>query len=253
MEEAAARGEGRAIALAAYATAVLHNGLGSYDTALRAAQRACEHRDLGLYGWTLSELIEAAVRCGRPELAADPLEELADRTGAAGTDWALGMQARARALVSGNDAEPLHREAIERLARTRIAVHLARARLLYGEWLRRASRRVDAREQLHAAHDMFAATGAEAFAERARRELEATGETARGRTPEARDDLTAQEALIARLAAEGRTNPEIAAQLFISRRTVEYHLHKVYAKLDISSRTALPERLQEHPGVAVPT
>jgi DNA-binding CsgD family transcriptional regulator len=253
MAEAAARGEGRAIALAEYATAVLHNGLGAYDAALRAAERAREYQDLGLYAWTLSELIEAAVRCGRPELAVGALEELADRTGPAGTDWALGMQARARALVSGDDPEPLYQEAIERLARTRIAVHLARARLLYGEWLRRASRRVDAREQLHAAHDSLAATGADAFAERARRELEATGETARRRAPEARDDLTAQEALIARLASEGRSNPEIAAQLFISPRTVEYHLHKVYAKLAISSRTALRERLQSHPAVAVPT
>jgi DNA-binding CsgD family transcriptional regulator len=162
------------------------------------------------------------------------------------------MQARARALLS-DDAEPLYGEAIARLARTRIAVHFARARLLYGEWLRRAKRRVDAREQLHAAHDSFAATGADAFAERAKRELEATGETARKRAPEARDDLTAQEALIARLASEGHTNPEIAAQLFISPRTVEYHLHKVYAKLDISSRTSLRERLQARPGVAVPT
>jgi DNA-binding CsgD family transcriptional regulator len=238
--DAAVRGEGRAITLADYATAVLDNGLGRYDSALAAARRASEHDDLGLFGWALVELVEAGIRGQQPELAASAFERLASRTRVAGTDWALGVQARSHALLSeGDAAEALYREAIERLARTRIAVHLARAHLVYGEWLRRASRRVDAREQLRRAHDMFSAFGAEGFAERARRELLATGETVGPRTPGRLDALTAQEAQIARLAGDGHTNPEIGAQLFISPRTVEYHLHKVFAKLGISSRTEL--------------
>jgi DNA-binding CsgD family transcriptional regulator len=198
-----------------------------------------------MYGWPLTELIEAAVRSGQPDVARGALGLLEDRTGAAGTEWALGIRARSRALVSdGADADALNGEAIERLARTRIIVHRARAQLLYGEWLRRENRRVDAREQLREAHDMLDRMGAEAFAERARRELLATGETVRKRSAETLYELTAQEAQVARLAVDGRTNPEIGAQLFISPRTVEYHLRKVFTKLDISSRkelrTALP-------------
>jgi DNA-binding CsgD family transcriptional regulator len=193
----------------------------------------------GFFGWALVELIEAAVRSGTREEATAALARLEERTRAAGTDWGLGIQARSRALLSADeDSDALYREAIERLERTRIRVDVARAHLLYGEWLRRENRRVDAREQLHAAHELFSRMGAEAFAERARRELLAAGETVRRRTTETREHLTPQEAQIARLAAERHTNPEIAAQLFISPRTVEYHLRKVFLKLDISSQGA---------------
>ncbi|TMM18141.1 MAG: LuxR family transcriptional regulator, partial [Actinobacteria bacterium] len=199
-QDAHARGEGRAIALTGYTTAVLYNGLGRYDAALDAARRACEHDDLGLLGSSLIELIEAAARSGEPEIAADALAQLSERTQSTGTDWARGVEARSRALLSEGEAtEPLYREAIDRLERTRISVHLARAQLLYGEWLRRENRRVDAREHLRAAHDLFSSFGTEAFAERARRELQATGETARKRTEETRGVLTPQEAQIARL------------------------------------------------------
>ena len=228
------------VTLAEYATAVLYNGLGRYQEALAAAQRACEHDDLGLYGWALIELVEAGSRSGRSEVAAAALRQLDERTRPSGTEWALGTAAGSRALLSnGPAAEALYREGIERLARTRITVHLARAHLLYGEWLRRENRRLDAREQLHRAHAMFSHIGAEAFAERARRELLATGETARRRTADTLDALTPQEAQIARLAGDGHTNPEIGAELFISPRTVEYHLRKVFQKLDISSRKEL--------------
>ena len=190
--------------------------------------------------WGLVELIEAAVRSGKPGPAAEALQRLSRHTRAGGTDWALGVEARSRALLSKNQhAERLYREAIERLARTRIRVDLARAHLLYGEWLRREKRRLDAREQLRTAHEMFTAMGMEAFAQRAAYELEATGETARKRTADSPDQLTAREAQIARLARDGLSNPEIGAQLFISPRTVEYHLHKVYGKLDIASRNEL--------------
>ena len=244
IRDAAARGEGRAITLAEYTAAVLHNGLGHYHRAAAAAGRACEHDDLGLFGWALIELVEAAVRSGQPEAAAAALEALAARTGASGTEWALGIEARSRALLrDGPVADALYREAISRLGRTRIAVHLARAHLVYGEWLRREQRRAEAREHLRAAHDMFGRFGAAAFAERARRELQATGETVRKRTTDTRDVLTVQEAQVARLAAEGHTNPEIGAQLFISPRTAEYHLHKVFSKLGISSRRQLRHHL----------
>ena len=240
VEDATTRGEGRAITLAHYATAVLYDGLGRYEDALTAAQHACAHEDLGLLGWALIELVEAAARSDNREIASAALAQLEERTRASGTHWALGVQARSEALLSdGEVAEALYRRAIDRLARSRIAVHAARARLVYGEWLRRENRRVDAREQLRAAHELFCDFGADAFAERARRELLATGETVRKRTNETRDVLTPQEAQIARLAAEGHTNPEIGAQLFISPRTVEYHLHKVFEKLDISSRKAI--------------
>ena len=242
---ATARGEGRAIGMAEYARAVLYNGFGRYEEALAAAQRACEHDDLGLFAWGLIELVEAAARCGRDDLAADAVERLRERTRAARTDWARGIEARSRALAGDEDADALFREAIERLERTRIFIHVPRAHLVYGEWLRREHRRREAREHLRAAHEMLAGIGAEAFAERARRELLATGETARLRTLDTRDALTAQEAQIARLARDGHTNPEIGAQLFISPRTVEWHLRHVFTKLDISSRKELRRALPD--------
>jgi DNA-binding CsgD family transcriptional regulator/tetratricopeptide (TPR) repeat protein len=253
LDDASARGEGRAITLAHYATAVLFNGLGGYEDALAAAQRACAYDDLGLFGWALVELVEAGIRSNEHEVASDALLRLAERTRAAGTDWALGIEARSRALESHGDvADALYREAIERLGRTRIAVHAARAHLLYGEWLRRENRRVDARQHLRAAHEMFSRMGAEAFAERTRRELAATGETVRRRTVETLDELTTQEAQVARLARDGHTNTEIGTQLFISPRTVEYHLRKVFTKLDISSRKELRAALPVRGLEAVP-
>jgi DNA-binding CsgD family transcriptional regulator len=251
--EATARGEGLGLGVLEWATALLHNGRGRYTEALAAAQRGCEHDDLVQFAWNLVELIEAGVRSGATEAASAALERLSDRTRASGTDWALGIEAGSRALLSeGDAAEDLHREAIERLARSRGRVHLARAQLLYGEWLRREQRRVDAREQLRAAHEMFAATRAEGFAERARVELLATGETVRKRTVETRDDLTAQEAQIARLARDGRTNPEIGAQLFISPRTVEWHLRNVFTKLGIRSRRELHDAVPDAAPAHVP-
>jgi DNA-binding CsgD family transcriptional regulator len=247
--DAASRGEGRAVTLAEYATAVLYNGLGRYKDALAAAQRACEHDELGLFGWALIELVEAGSRTGQPEVAATALGQLDERTRSGATEWALGIQARSRALLtSGPAAEALYREGIERLARSRIRVHLARAHLVYGEWLRRENRRLDAREALHLAHELFSDIGAEGFAERARRELAATGETARKRTVDTLDALTPQEAQIALLAGNRRTNPEIGAELFISPRTVEYHLHKVFQKLGVSSRRELRQALDRDAG-----
>jgi DNA-binding CsgD family transcriptional regulator len=240
LENAIIRGEGRAIGGVGYAKAVLYNGLGRYEEALASARTACEYDDLGVFGLTLVELVEAAARSGADEEASAALGLLAERTSAVGTDWALGVEAWARALLSdGEAAEPLYREAIDRLGRTRVAVHLARAHLVYGEWLRRENRRVDARGRLRTAHELFSKAGAEAFAERARRELQASGETARQRTSETRSVLTPQEAQIARLAQEGLSNPEIGAQLFISPRTVQYHLRKVFQKLEITSRRQL--------------
>jgi DNA-binding CsgD family transcriptional regulator len=238
--EAVARGEGMGLGVIEWATALLHNGCGHYEEGLAAAQRGCEHDDVGLFAWALVELIEAGVRTGATDEASAALDRLSERTQSSGTDWALGIEASARALLSdGSDAEGLYRESVGRLARTRGVVHLARARLLYGEWLRRENRRIDAREQLRAAHEMFSGIGAEGFAERTRHELAATGETARSRTDDARGVLTPQESHIARLAREGLSNPEIGAQLFISPRTVQYHLRKVFLKLDISSRNQL--------------
>jgi DNA-binding CsgD family transcriptional regulator len=237
--EATARGEGRALGIMEWAKALLSNGRGRYVDALAAAQRGCEHDEVGSER-ALVELIEAGVRSGATDAASDALARLSERTQASGTDWALGIEAGSRALLSdGQDAEPLYREAVERLERTRGVLHLARARLQYGEWLRRENRRVDAREQLRIAHEVFSDVGAEGFAERARHELAATGETARKRTEEARGVLTPQEAHIARLAKDGLSNPEIGAQLFISPRTVQYHLRKVFLKLDITSRNQL--------------
>ena len=248
LDNTPARSEGRVVALAGHAIAVLNNGLGRYHAAVDGAKLASDDGDYGYSGAALPELVEGATRSGKPGIAAAALTRLEDRTRAAGTDWALGVLARSRAMMSeGEDADASYREAIERLERTRIRVELGRARLLYGEWLRREGRRVDARDQLRTAHETFSRFGAEAFAERARRELLATGETARRRTEETREALTPQEAQIARLAADGQTNPEIGAQLFISPRTVEYHLRKVFPKLDISSRKELRTALTKIP------
>jgi DNA-binding CsgD family transcriptional regulator len=245
--EAPARGDGAVLTAGEVARALLHNGLGHYEKALAAAQQASAHDELGASSLSLPELVEAAVRSDRPQVAADALKRLSERTRAAGTDFALGLEARSRALMSeGAPAESLYREAIELLSRTRMRVEVARAHLLYGEWLRRENRRVDAREQLRSAHEMFSSMGADGFAERAARELLATGEKARKRTPDTRGDLTAQEAQIAQLAREGYSNPEIGAQLFISPRTVEYHLHKVFNKLAITSRMQLADALPNH-------
>jgi DNA-binding CsgD family transcriptional regulator len=243
--DATARGEGRTIGVGKYATAVLYNGLARYDDALTAAREATEYpHDLAFFNWGLVELIEAGARCGEVELAVDALGRLSQRTAASGTDWAYGVEARSRALLTEADAaETLYRQAIERLERTRVRVELARAHLLYGEWLRRERRRLDAREQLRHAHKLFVQFGMEAFAERARVELKATGEHARKRTVETRDDLTPQEAQISRLAADGATNQEIAAQLFISPSTVDYHLRKAFRKLGVKSRHQLKQHL----------
>ena len=245
MSEVVPRGEGLGVTFTQYLVAVLANASGRYDEALVAAQEATANpQELGPVNWGLSELIEAGTRTGQIDLATKALTALSVRASGRDSEWALGIEARCRALLSdGVVAEGLYREAIERLGRTRIRVELARAHLLYGEWLRRENRRVDAREQLRAAHEMFLGMGVEAFAERASRELLATGETVRKRSIETRDELTAQEAQIARLAAAGRTNPEIGAELFISPRTVEWHLRKVFPKLEISSRRELSAAL----------
>jgi DNA-binding CsgD family transcriptional regulator len=253
MREVVPRGEGIGVTVTQWACALLSNGLGQYQDALVAARQAGEHpQELGVANWGLTELVEAAARSGVTELAADALERLSAMTRASGTDWALGIEARSGALLNDGDAaERLYLEALDRLGRTSIRVELARAHLLYGEWLRRERRRLDAREQLHAAHEMFTGMGAEAFADRAARELLATGERARKHTVETREDLTPQEAQIARLARDGLSNPEIGARLFISPRTVEYHLHKVFAKLNIRSRVELDRALPPEPAAAV--
>jgi len=243
-----ARGdEGVVLSFAEHAQAVLYNGLGRYDQALGPAQSASIRDELLMPTLSLSELVEAAARSGHAEVAAEAIERLSERTRAAGTEWALGIEARSQALVSvGEVAERLHREAIGHLGHTRFAFELARAHLLYGEWLRRDRRRIEARDELRHAQDMFATMGAKAFAARAGRELLATGETARKRTVETRDELTAQEMQIAQLARDGLSNAEIGARLFISPRTVEYHLHKVFTKVGISSREHLDRvRLSE--------
>jgi DNA-binding CsgD family transcriptional regulator/tetratricopeptide (TPR) repeat protein len=233
-------GEGIVLTFVEHARAVLYNGLGRYDEALAPAQSAGNRDELMASVWSLPELVEAAMRCGQAGVAAAAIESLTERTRAAGTELALGIEARSKALLSeGAIAERLYREAIERLGRTRLAFELARAHLLYGEWLRRDRRRIDARDQLRLARDTFTSMRAEAFAARAGRELLATGETARKRTDDTRDDLTAQETQIARLARDRLSNAEIGARLFISPRTVEYHLHKVFTKLDIPSREHL--------------
>jgi DNA-binding CsgD family transcriptional regulator len=253
-DDAERRGEGAALSFMQWADAVLCNSLGRYEEALASAQRVSEDPDAVRSGsWALVELIEAAVRSGVPERAAGALQRLSGITRACGTDWALGAEARSRALVSdGAAAENLYREAIERFGRTRLCVELGRAHLVYGEWLRRQRRRRDARDQLASAHEIFDSIGAAAFAERARIELRASGGQARERAVETQDPLTPQEALIARLAGEGASNPEIAAQLFISRATVAYHLRKVFTKLGISSRGQLVPALAARPRAAGP-
>ena len=238
--EATSRGEGVGVAICEYSHAVLCNGLGEYDEALTAARGACaDPTEMVAHNWSLAELIESAARAGMPDLAADALDRLTRKAQACRTDWALGIEARSRALLSTN-AEPRFRDAIEHLGRARVRAELARAHLLYGEWLRRENRRTDARTELTLAYDMFTAMRMEGFAERTRRELLATGATVRRRTVESPDQLTPQETLIARLASDGLSNAEIAAQLFISARTVEWHLRKVFAKLGVSSRGELP-------------
>ncbi len=242
-----ARGEGCAITAAHYAAAILYNGLGQYELALNSAQQAAGADDIATSSWALPELVEAASRFGQPDVARDAADRLMEHALASGTAWATGTAARSRALVEeGGSAEELYRQAIESLGQTRMAAHLARARLNYGEWLRRQNRRVDARPQLREAHDVFSSMGADGFADRAWHELLATGEKVRKRQDDTRDELTPQEEHIAQLARDGQTNSEIGAELFISSRTVEWHLRKVFTKLGISSRkglhAALPSR-----------
>jgi DNA-binding CsgD family transcriptional regulator len=248
---ASARGLGRMVDVATYAKAVLYNGLGRYDVARDTALAAFEHRDEVGYGpFVVAELAEAASRTGEQALVRAALEWLSERTRVTRTDWLLGIDARVRALLGDSDAaEPLYRESIERLTHTRLRVEVARARLLYGEWLRREGRRVDAREELRVAREMLLSIGADGFAERARHELLATGEKVRKRRDDTRDELTPQEEHIARLAREGRTNPEIGAELFLSPRTVEWHLKKVFTKLGITSRRALRDALPREAAV----
>ena len=243
-KDAERRGEGRQLTFVHWATAVLGNSLGRYADALAAVQQASEDSPADLFAtWALAELIEAATRSGAPERAAGPLQRLSATARASGTDWALGVEARSRALMrEGQDAETLYREAIDRLGRTRVRMELGRAHLLYGEWLRRERRRIDAREQLRLAHQMLAAMGADAFAERAARELRATGERARPRSPMAAEVLTPQEEQIGRLVAGNLTNREIAGRLFISASAVEYHLRKIFRKLGVSTRTRVARR-----------
>jgi DNA-binding CsgD family transcriptional regulator len=239
--EALKRGEGFSLTIAGWAQALLCNGLGRYEVALAAARQAREQTAAGAASWeALVELIEAATRGGQTEAAADALALLSQMTRASGTDWALGIEARSRALLStGHAAETAYLEAIDRFTRTRIRGELARAHLLYGEWLRRERRRLDAREQLRTAHEMFAAMGMEAFAQRATRELQAAGGTPRECHVESETELTTQEAQIARLVREGLTNNEISVRLIISPRTVEWHLSRIFAKLAITSRRQL--------------
>jgi DNA-binding NarL/FixJ family response regulator len=252
LEDATPQHERLARLQAEYGRAVLYNGFGRYDVAYAAARRACEDDRYGVVDWALPELVEAGVRSGRLDTAAAALARFEERTCEWRTDWALGIEARSRALVeTDSDTDGLYREALDRLASAGVAPHLARAQLLYGEWLRRAGRRVDAREQLRAAQATFTRIGAQGFGERTRRELAATGETVRKRSEDTRDELTPQESQIARLAAEGHTNPEIGAQLFLSPRTVEWHLRKVFMKLGIRSRRELRTSLTPSPDQGV--
>ena len=243
----AARNEGTAVQYAHWARAVVCNARREHDAALEAATLASnDDPELFISPWSLAELVEAAVNTGQIDLANGAMARLLDETQSIQTGWARGIESRSRALVSdGEDAERLYREAIEHLSQTMLRLDLSRAHLLYGEWLRRENRRADAREQLRGAHEAFTAMGAEGFADRARRELLATGEKVRQRFDDTSDTLTQQEEHIARLAREGRTNPEIGAQLFLSPRTVEWHLRKVFTKLGVSSRKELRDALPD--------
>ena len=241
---ASSRGEGMALTFVEYAKAVLYNGLADYELAAEAAHSASSDDRLVIPHWPLPELVEAAMRSGQPAHAAAACERLSAMAAASGTDSARGAAALARALVADGDvAEDLYREAIEVLVGTRMASHLARARLCYGEWLRRTDRRAEAGTQLRAAFDAFSAMGANAFAERARRELEATGAKVRTHREDPGVELTPQEHQIAQLARTRRTNPEIGAELFLSARTVEWHLRNIFTKLDVSSRHELDAAL----------
>ena len=264
VQEATARGLGRLASFAAYASSVRHNGLGRHDAARDAAWQAFEHGQLGHGPLVVSELAEAAARTGDVAAAGAALRWLSERTRVRPTDWSLGIEARIRALLNedglseGEDAGRCYQESIRRLGRTRLRAELARTHLLYGEWLRREHRRADAREQLRTAHAMLDAMGMEAFAARARRELMSAGEPVRNASREpgparpvpAAGALTAQEALVARLARDGLSNPEIGTRLFISSRTVQYHLRKVFTKLGISSRSQLYRVLPSDPASA---
>ena len=243
--DAAERGVGRSLGVAGYAKAVLYNGLGRYPAAMDAARTAAEYPDLSMWGWELSELVEAASRSGEPDLAAQTRNRLSGLTSAAGTPWALGAQALADALAGPpREAEDQYREAVGQFRTGGMGLLEARAQLLFGEWLRRENRRNEARFALRAASAAFEAMGAEGFAERAGRELRATGETVRRRSSDAHH-FTPQEAQIARLAVEGQTNAEIGAVLFLSPRTVEWHLRKVFTKLDITNRRELAAALRD--------
>jgi DNA-binding CsgD family transcriptional regulator len=251
LEQAAAAGQGAAVTWAHWVAAILHNSLGRYQEALAAARQAVRHRLVHISMWALPELVEAAARTGNTGLADDALDQLSEWTQAGGTDWGLGVEARSRALLSeGEAADRLYLEAIDRLGRTGMRPDLARAHLLYGEWLRRQRRRGEARVHLRTAHGLLDAMGMEGFAARARHELRATGETARRRSVATMPQLTAQEAQIARLARDGLSNPEIGARLFLSPRTVQYHLGKVFIKLDITSRSDLRRILPADPDAA---
>ena len=250
LEDVSRRGQGAGFSIAEWANAALNNGLGHYDHAFAAARRAWSYEpDLGTIIWPVVELIEAGTRLEETELAAEAFQLLSEMTSASGTDWALGLQKRSHALLlNGDEAEATYLESITHLGRTRQRLDLARAHLLYGEWLRRERRRMDAREQLRTAYRMLEAMGAAAFATRATRELKATGETARTRTAVSRNnDLTVQEAQIARMARDGLSNPDIGTRLFISTHTVQYHLKKVFAKLGINSRSQLESVIPQDP------
>jgi ATP/maltotriose-dependent transcriptional regulator MalT len=254
IEQAAAGQQGLAAAWGHWAAAVLNNGLGRYEEAVSAARQATSNTfEPWASMWALPELVEAAVHAGDAELARDALERLAETTQPSDTYFARGIEARSRALVSdGTAADGLYREAIDHLSRTRLRPELGRAHLLYGEWLRRENRRVEAREQLRTAHDELTSIGMEAFGERARAELRATGEIVRKRSVETRDELTAQERQIARLASDGLSNPEIGTRLFLSSKTVEWHLHNVFTKLGIRSRRELASALPGSDSELVP-
>ncbi|HEY2536459.1 MAG TPA: helix-turn-helix transcriptional regulator, partial [Solirubrobacteraceae bacterium] len=247
--DATSRGEGRTLSVLEYSNAVLLNGLGRYDDALVAARRVCDCNEPGIRAFASVELIEAAAYSGKPELAVEELDQLSARAAASGTDWAVGVQLRSRALLCSDqdEADGLFRGAIERLEQTAIRTQLARAHLVYGERLRRASRRRDARAHLTAAHDMLTSMGAGAFAARAARELRTIGQRARARTPDTIDELTPRELQIAQLVAAGVANKEVASELFLSPRTIDAHLRSIFRKLDITSRRQLRELPQLGP------